>query len=296
MFHRDFMDYHNDRFQDYSLLVYKDEKLVGMLPANISEGVLHSHQGLSYGGLLLQRKVKFNEVLEICKAVFSFLSSEGIKKVQLKLLPKIYYEIPSDEMNYVLFLLKAKRTRVDIASVIENSNRLKIQSNRIEGVKKAQKSGLRIEQVVSFEAFWNEILIPNLTMQHASKPTHTLEEITLLAKRFPKKIVQYNVYKENIIVGGATVFETKQVANVQYISANSNKQALGTLDFLFEYLIKEKYVTKKYFSFGISNENQGMSLNEGLLYWKECFGARSIAHEFYEIETANHSLLDAVFI
>jgi len=290
------MDYHNDRFQDYSLLVYKDEKLVGMLPANISEGVLHSHQGLSYGGLLLQRKVKFNEVLEICKAVFSFLSSEGIKKVQLKLLPKIYYEIPSDEMNYVLFLLKAKRTRVDIASVIENSNRLKIQSNRIEGVKKAQKSGLRIEQVVSFEAFWNEILIPNLTMQHASKPTHTLEEITLLAKRFPKKIVQYNVYKENIIVGGATVFETKQVANVQYISANSNKQALGTLDFLFEYLIKEKYVTKKYFSFGISNENQGMSLNEGLLYWKECFGARSIAHEFYEIETANHSLLDAVFI
>lgn len=290
------MDYHKHRFQDYSLLIYNKNKLVAIFPANISKGVLYSHQGLSYGGLLLQKKVKFDEVIEICKVIFSYLFSEGIQKVHLKLIPKIYHELPSDEMDYVLFLMKAIRTRVDISSVIELASALKIQSNRIEGVKKAQKLELRIEQSPDFEVFWSEILIPNLSRRHTAKPTHTIEEISLLAKYFPENIWQYNVYRGDIIVGGATIFETKQVAKVQYISGNSNKQALGTLDFLFEYLIKEKFLNKKYFSFGISNENQGMNINEGLLYWKESFGARTISHEFYEVNTVNYVELDNIML
>jgi hypothetical protein len=34
LFHRDFMEYHKDRFEDFSLLVYQDEKLISILPAN----------------------------------------------------------------------------------------------------------------------------------------------------------------------------------------------------------------------------------------------------------------------
>ena len=44
------MDYHKDRFEDYSLMVFKDEKLVAVLPANRVEDKLFSHQGLTYGG------------------------------------------------------------------------------------------------------------------------------------------------------------------------------------------------------------------------------------------------------
>ena len=296
LFYRDFMEYHSDRFEDYSLLIYNNQKLIAVFPANINENVVYSHQGLSYGGLILQKKTKLNEVIKISKIIFSFLFSERIQKVHLKLIPKIYHELPSDEIDYVLFLLKAKRTRVDISSVIETKSSLKIQANRIEGVKKAQRKGLCIQKSTNFEAFWNDILIPNISYQHSSKPTHTLEEISLLASHFPNNISLYNVYQGNTLVGGTIIFETKHVANVQYISGNNNKQALGTLDFLFQYMIKEKFCYKKYFSFGISNENLGMNVNEGLLYWKECFGARSISHEFYEIETVNHSFLDSVFI
>src|SRR5690606_16173620 len=67
LFHRDFMDYHNDRFEDHSLLVFKNEKLVAVLPANKKEGDLHSHQGLTYGGLILTEAVKLNQVVEIFK-------------------------------------------------------------------------------------------------------------------------------------------------------------------------------------------------------------------------------------
>ncbi|MGA9639546.1 MAG: FemAB family protein, partial [Flavobacterium sp.] len=34
LFHRDFMEYHQDRFEDYSLMVFDNEKLVAVLPAN----------------------------------------------------------------------------------------------------------------------------------------------------------------------------------------------------------------------------------------------------------------------
>ena len=53
---------------------------------------------------------------------------------------------------------------------------------------------------------------------------------------------------------------------------------------------------KTYFDFGISNEAGGLKLNKGLSYWKECFGAHTYVHRFYEIETANHILLDTVYL
>jgi hypothetical protein len=50
LLHRGFMDYHKDRFEDYSLMVFENEKLVAVLPANRVDGCVYSHQGLTYGG------------------------------------------------------------------------------------------------------------------------------------------------------------------------------------------------------------------------------------------------------
>jgi len=53
------MDYHSDRYLDYSLLIYKKDVLISVLPANIVEDQLYSHQGLSYGDFILDKKSKF---------------------------------------------------------------------------------------------------------------------------------------------------------------------------------------------------------------------------------------------
>lgn len=296
MLERDFMDYHSDRFEDLSLLVYKESSLVAVLPANKKENTVHSHQGLTYGGLVLGKKTKLNEIIFIFKSVLSFLSKDGIETLHLKLTPSIYHKVPSDEMEYLLFISEATLTRVDVSSVIENASKLEIQSNRMEGVKKAEKNALKIIEDTDFKSFWSEILEPNLEQRHGAKPVHSLEEIERLARCFPKNILQFNVYKEGVIVAGATIFETDNVAHVQYISADEEKQRLGSLDFLFEYLINQRFKDKKYFDFGISNENQGKNLNKGLLYWKETFGARSIACKFYSIATADHTKLNSILL
>ena len=58
LFNRNFMDYHKDRFEDYSLLCFKKDRLIAILPANIVGSTLYSHQGLTYGGLVLQESTK----------------------------------------------------------------------------------------------------------------------------------------------------------------------------------------------------------------------------------------------
>jgi hypothetical protein len=291
------MEYHNDRFHDFSLLIFKQNEIVAILPANKNDDCVYSHQGLSYGGLILLDDILFGDVLLIFKELLKFLSKNAITKLYIKLLPEIYHTLPSDEMGYLLFKTKAELIRRDITSVIDAKYKLPLQSsNRKRGLKKALSHGLKLKEVNGFEDFWNTILIPNLQKRHNVIPVHSIEEITYLKSKFPNNIRQFNVFVNDKIVAGATIFDTKHVAHVQYISANGDKQKLGSLDFLFEHLINEVFKTKKYFDFGISNINQGQHINEGLLSWKESFGARSIVHEFYQLETKNYVELNSVFV
>jgi len=175
------MEYHSDRFEDHSLLLYKDEKLVALLPANHVEQVLYSHQGLTYGGMLLSKNLKMEDTLGVYRALLQYLSENGFSKFVLKTIPAFYTAYPSEEIDYLLFLTQAKLQRVDVSSVIAKEGRIRIQGNRLEGVKKAKKIGLEVKEEVNFKAFWEEILVPNLQNRHGASPTHSREEIEQLA-------------------------------------------------------------------------------------------------------------------
>jgi hypothetical protein len=296
LFYRDFMEYHQDRFEDYSLLVFKGEKLMALLPANRVDTIVHSHQGLTYGGLILNKDIKLFDVSEAFKELLKFLHSNKIKQFFLKQLPSIYCDLPSDEMQYLMFILEAKLFRCDSLSVLLLQNKPKVSKDRIAGNKRADKYSLVIREVNEFDEFWNIILIPNLNTKHQVQPVHSLDEIKFLKSKFQKQIRQFNIYMNDEIVAGTTIFETKHVAHSQYISGNQNKNILGSLDYLHMHLIENVYKNKKYFDFGISNESQGKQINEGLSYWKEGFGARTITQDFYEIDISNHNLLDNIWI
>lgn len=292
LFHRDFMEYHKDRFEDFSLIVLDGDKWVAVLPANVVDHQVFSHQGLTYGGLVYNEKIKLASVIEIFKSVLCFFNENKIKKLQLKLIPSIYHQKPAEELNYALFLTNAQLIRRDSLAVIDLSKKLLIASGRNEGIKKGGSNKLKIKEVNDFQEFWNEILIPNLALKHQAMPVHSLQEITKLKALFPKKIRQFNVYDNDTIVGGTTVFESLTTAHSQYISGKEDKNALGGLDFLHHYLLTEVFNKKRFFDFGISNENQGRKLNNGLSYWKESFGASTIVQDFYEVQTANHVKLE----
>jgi hypothetical protein len=281
------MDYHKARFNDHSLMVYEDGKLVALLPAHINaEGdALYAHKGLTYSGVILSRDVYAADALRYFAAMLQALSERGIQTLYLKQMPHFYNEISGDEIEYAMFLLVAEVYRSDISLAIDYRHRLPYQQRRIRSIKKARKLDVAIREETDFAPFWNGILTPNLQARFGVNPVHSLEEITSLALNNPGHIRQFSAYVDGKILAGCTIFETPATAHAQYISANDEGRQNGTLDLLFDELINTHFAHKAYFDFGIVNEEEGRKINHGLLDWKEGFGARSYAQRFYKVET-----------
>lgn len=296
LFHRDFMEYHADRFEDFSLLLLdENQNITAVLPANIVGKTLYSHQGLTYGGLILKFDIQLFEVINLTLSLLLYLFENQIYKLYLKQLPVFYSKTPTDEMEYISYLLNAKLVRRDSLSVINLDSKVSYNYGRKRSVKRGIDNNLICVQENTFEEFWNNILIPNLKIKHNAMPVHSLEEITLLKSKFPNNIKQFNVYKDGEIVAGTTMFIYDNVAKPQYISGNFQKNKIGSIDFLYDFLLKE-FQNKSYFDFGPSNVDEGKKVVEGILFWKESFGARTYVQNFYEIETKNYSLLEQVLI
>ncbi len=296
LYHRDFIEYHKNRFQDFSLLVYFKSQLIAVMPANIAGDIVFSHQGLTYGGLVTTDKPKLKTIIEILKEVLFYLNQKAISKLLIKTIPSIYCTKPADELLYALFLANAILVRRDSLAVIDLSQEVVFDRSRKNGIIRGVKNNLEVREENSCNAFWNQVLIPNLKAQHQIEPVHTVQEMEFLKANFPGQIRQFNVYNKDVIVAGATIFETDTVAHCQYLSKFENGKKLGSLDILFQHLIYQVFAHKRYFDFGISNEQNGKLLNDGLSYWKESFGARTIIQDFYEVQTADFEKLTAIFV
>ena len=296
LFKREFMDYHAEKFEDYSLLIFYNSDLIALFPCNIRDGEVYSHEGLSYGGVIVKSDLKFLKYLELFTYLLKYFNEKSIKKLYIKQIPSIYNSNFNGELDYLSFVTGAKIYRRDIISVIDMQNENKISKDRLQGYKRGKKNKLEIKETDDLDEFWNSILIPTLLNRHNVNPVHSLHDIKKLKRVFNNNIKQFNVYHEDKIVAGTTVFLTKNVAHVQYIGSNSEKNSLGSLDFLFYNIITEHLSNYKYFDFGNSHEQQGMKINKGLNYWKEGYGARSLTHDFYEINISNFHKLNNLMI
>lgn len=283
LFKRDFMDYHANRFQDYSFLIYRKNKLEALLPGNLAGSTWYSHQGLTYGGLIPSLKITANDVLEIFEHLNDYLESIDIKEVIIKPAPHIYHKYPSEEELYALFRNGAQRISCNISSTIYQENKIPFIESRKSGIRKALREGITIVETKEFTDFWL-LLEENLEKTYGKKPVHTLIEIQQLQNAFPENIKLFCSIYENKVIGGALLFITKYLVHVQYISASDHGKRLGALDLLFHVLINNQFTDYQIFDFGQSTEDNGNYLNEGLIFQKEGFGGRGIVYETYKYE------------
>jgi hypothetical protein len=297
LFKRDFMEYHRDRFEDHSMMVFdQKQKLAAIVPAHKIGTAVYAHKGLTYGGIVTKNNLNFNNYVHLIKALLKHLADRMIDALYLKVLPSIYRPNFSEEFYAIAPILKAKLTNREINLVREIEKKLPFSKLRNRGIKAGLKNNLRIEETADLNDFWNRVLIPNLREKHRTVPTHRLEEIAFLKKKFPKNIRQFNVYTEDKLIAGTTVFETEQTAHSQYISGLKHTNPLGGLDLLFDELINATYKDKKYFSFGVSTANEKNQINQGLFHWKEGFGTKPFVQDEFVIQTAQFSALEKLFL
>ena len=283
LFLRDYMDYHRQRFTDFSLLIFHKQSLVALLPLNKeADWSVASHSGLTYGGLITDKKGRAEKVMKLFECLNTWLRDAGITRVVYRPVPWIYHEMPAEEDLYALFnVCNARLTAREISSTIAQENKLAFSQSRKDCLRKADKAGVRIVASEDFAAFW-DVLSANLQQRYAVSPVHSLTEITALASLFPHEIRLYAAYLDNEMVAGTVVYVMPRVVHVQYISASAKGKAVGALDLLFRYLIDEVYVDKPYFDFGKSTEDRGRRLNEQLIFQKEGFGGRGVCYDTYE--------------
>ncbi len=283
MLKRGYMDYHADRFADHSLIFYHDEELVALLPASQHGEELRSHGGLTYGGMITNRKMTVQLMLSLFDTLREYMQENTIARVIYKRVPSIYYTYPSDEDLYALFRNNAALTRRDISSTIYLPDQIRFSERRRRGVKNAVKNNIIVKESQDYDRYI-EMLSKILAKYHDAKPVHTVAELRLLADRFPENIKLYAAYQDERMIAGVVIYETPKVAHTQYIANSEEGRQCGALDAVMDYLINECYSDKKYFDFGISTENEGRFLNEGLISQKQEFGGRAISYDFYELK------------
>ena len=293
---RGFMDYHSDRFEDVSLMAIDEKgRAVALLPANKAQDdktQLQSHGGLTYGGLLTLPHLGTKDVGEILEGCIEYYAKAGFDEMLYKPMPHIYHLQPAEEDLYWMHRMGAQLVHRAVSSAVLLPDALPLSKLRQRKVKKAMK----VEHLVHSSSadmlpqFW-QTLNHVLSTRHNTHPVHTLAELKLLMSRFPEHIVLHTLVSPTAesadrskVLAGCLLFIMPMVVHVQYIAASDEGRATGALDLLFQQIIGQLQTTMphtRYLDFGISTEDHGRWLNEGLIFQKEGFGARAVCYDEY---------------
>ena len=286
LFDRSFMDYHKARFHDASLM-FHDRKghPVALLPANTDERThtVHSHQGLTYGGLLMSKEIHASEVIEALDSACRHFAAQGFTSLYYKPIPYIYSRYPSQEDLYFLYRHGARLCARNLSQTIFIPDAIKMDQLRRRCAAKSAKAGNTICEEHDVTEFWH-ILDDNLRLRHGVRPVHSTDELQLLMGRFGDRIKLYVVKNPTgDVIAGTVVFDTGQTVHTQYIASNAEGKATGAFDHLTTHLLTHVYADRQYLDFGISTEQGGQVLNEGLTFQKEAFGGRGVCYDTWEL-------------
>lgn len=283
---RRFLSYHGDRFKDRSVMLFKGDSLVGVLPAAEhphDAKLVVSHPGATYGGLVHNGHLVGERTIEALSAIADTFRAQGYTALQYKALPPTYTGVPTQDDLYALFRMGAVRTRCDLSSTICLTDRRARPERRRRALKKALNQVSVEWDALAWPDAW-QLIADNLARKHGASPVHSSDELLLLHQRFPEHIRVASAKCGQTPVAAVVLFNARRVWHAQYIASSELGYDSHALDAIFEAAIaKAAEAGASYFDFGTSNEDGGMVLNTGLYQFKTEFGGGGVAHEIYQL-------------
>jgi len=277
---RDYIDYHAHRFDEQSVIVLKQGKPVAVFPCNRVHEKIVSHGGLTYAGLIYGRKLHATEVLELFNLIAIHYKKMGATKILYKAVPHLFHSYPAEEDLYALSRVDASLCRRDLSTAIRLDDRIKFSDSRKCTIRKSAKQGIENREGEFLEEYHQ--LLTQVVGKFGAEPVHTLQELQLLKARFPDNIRLFGAFNGELLLAGTIIYDFGHVVHTQYLASSDEGREIGALDFVLAHLIETVFADRQIFSFGISTEQEGRYLNEGLIFQKEGFGARGVVHDFYE--------------
>lgn len=291
MFHtRRFLSYHPvGRFTDASAILKNENKITALFPAVIIERnglkILSSHSGASYGGFVHNSDLNFKDAHILVESILDYAQSLNCDAIQMTLNPIIYQKHVSNYLDFALVRNGFTYVKREISSVVQlpKTQQEILPMYREEArraIRKSQKLGVRIAECERFEEYYT-ILSQNLKMRHGVSPTHTLDELLLLKRKFPTKIRLWGAFLDEKLIAGVCNFSANEkVVLAFYISHDEEYQEYRPVNTLFYEIMKQSsFEGFDYLDFGIFTVN--MEPNWGLARFKENFGSRGIFRDTF---------------
>ncbi len=286
-----FMDYHSDRFDDHSLMFYRRGKLSALLPAAVSETegckTLHSHRGLTYGGLLLPpHHCDAGDIMQIFQALADYCHEQEITLIDYTPVPYIYCKAPSEEDVYALWRMGAEMSVCNLSVAIDLQHNPGFDTRQRRNCRKAEKTECNIRKIGDDEeiVLFHAMLSRCLSERHSAVPVHTVDELVLLHSRFPSEIEFYVVESKGEMQAGVMLFDCGMTVHAQYICSTPTAREHGLLSLLMQSVINQSAMHgARYFDFGICNEDAGRYLNVGLAAQKYGLGGTGVAYPRFRL-------------
>jgi len=280
IFHNpDFLSYHEEKFNEHHIGVYKGEQLLGIMPMAIisedSSQIARSPYGASYGGIIFSSVMSYSNSKAILNSIIEYLKSLSVNEVIITSPTGICYTVYSDTFLFVMMEAGFTVINSDVTSIVCLSDidlAKKTFTSRARNMqKKARKEGVTVIENAEVDIFWEAM--DKTFKRHGESPTHSKEEFKYLNSLFPD-----DIYCD------IAVFDKKPIAGIGYFTLNKyvcmsfylcndidykETQALSLL--VYDSIIKSQQKKFKYFDFGTSSVN--MRARENIFFFKESFGA-----------------------
>lgn len=285
-FNRAYMSYHKDRFTDHSLIAERNGKILALFPATENQGEIISHEGLTYGGLLLGKRIGTADVMELFRELLEYCRKAGFNRMIYKAIPHIFHRSPAGEDLYALFHNHAELTGRDLSSVIDLTSTPMVSATNRRKTAQCVSMGLQVTENADFSDFW-ALLSGVLMSRYQVSPVHTLMEIMSLKVLFGDRIRLFEARRSGELLAGVVIYDYGKVVHTQYMANSSQGREVRALDFINTTLIAKVYNHRQFYSFGPSSGNGNFSLNEGLVKHKEMMGGRGVAKDLYTLNLSN---------
>lgn len=297
---RQFINYHPSfRFVDASILVYRGDELVCVLPATLntnnrgnSNHVRYfSYTGSTYGGPVIASSIYTPKHLPL---LIDIIFKHYHEQIEFRLANPIYF---SHNIDLLYWTLSTRLNMIpELAWHINTHKELEITNSfNLRMLNKLRKnpsvSCYHTDLDDDYSAFY-EILYKSLKERHGVCPTHSLKEFMDLKERLTKKYVSLYLVKQSnnddgnndLILGGVFVVKvTTQCWYTFYICKNPDTSNHAAIPLLMDTIRCDAYQSGvPYLDYGICTENSGQILNTGLGEFKmSSLGGKSSARYLF---------------
>ena len=296
---RRFLNYHAEgRFIDHSLMFFKGEQLVAVIPANVADNgkMLISHSGSTYGGIIIAENFcSTTNYKWIFDELMNHIGEQGFERVEIRTSHWLYKRLDnSNELLDYFFQLNGFRSQSEIGfymdlSKLDENYSAKFDSLKKRKLKKANKADLTFRELegrAEIREFY-EVLEDNM-LKFDTTPVHSYEELLEFKEsRLKDEVHFYGVYKDKRMIAGSMVFDfcNHKVFHTQYLCSRHDALDYCPNEFLYTNLLQEAIDEGyRFLSYGTSSLEHGKVYNESLGLYKEGYNTDTYMNINYILE------------